>query len=281
MTLFLLLSGCLRLVDNPNPADGLDGLSPEWTVLANSSTKTCVIHANGQLWCAVGNASALELTESDVRHVDGATDRLCVVFDDGEVTCGGRAGPTGDWTEVAAGDFYACTLSADGVARYWGDEPQDLDGSWPGPWSSIDVSFELACGIRVDGRVSCWGDDDAQVVGAEPAGDSWVDVLLEERAACVLAEDGALACWGNHRDDLHIAPTETDLVQITGGDGHACGLRHDGGVVCWGNDDWGQSESREGPYVEVSAGGSRTCARTADGHIDCWGRHELAWRPDE
>jgi hypothetical protein len=42
-------------------------------------------------------------------------------------------------------------------------------------------------------------------------------------------------------------------------------------VDCWGANDWGQAESRTGPFTAVAAASSDTCGIRDDGTVRCWG----------
>jgi alpha-tubulin suppressor-like RCC1 family protein len=85
-----------------------------------------------------------------------------------------------------------------------------------------------------------------------------------------------------------IAPTITDAIAITTGDGHACMLEKSGAVSCVGVNDSGQLGSGNGTtrptmapvvglssgVVAVAAGLYHSCALKGDGTVVCWGQND-------
>jgi alpha-tubulin suppressor-like RCC1 family protein len=177
---------------------------------------------------------------------------------------------------IGAGSSHACAVTADGIAKCWGDNfLGDLgDGSGMQQDSPVDVQglIALATSIGAGTNHSC------AVVG------------------------GGVKCWGENNNgqlgqgfyNTH-SPTPVDVVTLTSGveevavgAAHSCALTTGGGLKCWGSSGSGQLGGGfpigsgvgatpvdvvglSSGVQDVSAGGGHTCAVTAGGGAKCWG----------
>jgi len=83
--------------------------------------------------------------------------------------------------------------------------------------------------------------------------------------------------WGDNEDaTLWVAPDATNVLALTGGDGHVLALRADGTVTTWGKDYWATPQQAEVPptatnVVGIAAGSGHSLAVRADGTVVLWG----------
>jgi alpha-tubulin suppressor-like RCC1 family protein len=173
--------------------------------------------------------------------------------------------------QVAASDFHALALMADGSVFAWGsnEHGQLGDGSTNG--SPRPVAVLSAPGTPLRDIVAVAAADDRSLA---------------------LHRDGTVLAWGNDQllpaavaADASGAPL-TGVVAIAAGPGHAVALREDGTLVAWGIHDFIGNPLSFGIYpapvvdgagepvsgvVAISAGVSHSLAVRADGSVLAWG----------
>jgi len=166
-----------------------------------------------------------------------------------------RAPLTGQFTQLAIGDYHGCALRDDGVIECWGPPPP--------------VNVSVAPPIRT-----------------APAGLSYTQVSSGDGFVCALRSDGVVECWGDSLYDQAPptrAATRGSFIQLGVGRLHGCALRDDGVVECWGENDYGQAPGERaattGRFVQVSGGRFHSCALRDDGIMECWGRNEEGQAP--
>ena len=183
-------------------------------------------------------------------------------------------------TQVSAGAYHACGLTAAGVAWCWGRNVfgQIGDGSTTNRlrpvqvsgghvFSQISVGYEHTCGLTQAGAVWCWGRNQWGTLGI-----------------------------GSRDNVPHSQPLQVQavpaLASISAGFLHNCARTAAGQAWCWGNNELGtvgdgtfsqQGEElvRSQPvavlgglsFARLSAGWDRTCGVTVGGLTYCWGNN--------
>jgi hypothetical protein len=199
----------------------------------------------------------------------------CGVRTDGTLACWGMSTrtfnatpPTGTFSQVSAGATHACGLRTDGTVVCWGDDTYGQCDAPTTTFSQVTAGSNHTCGLGTDGAVACWGINGAGE-STPPAG-TFSQVSTGGHHTCGVRSDGTIACWGNDKSGQADAPTGT-FSQVAAGDDHTCGLRTDRTVACWGSDAYGQIDSPTGTFSQVSAGWGYACALRTDGTLACWG----------
>jgi len=195
--------------------------------------------------------------------------------------------------EIAAGQNFACALSATGSIRCWGDNSlgqhgngnqlpsgvdsvQKINGTFLGRGVAAGNAF--TCGRRGTAAAACWGagaqgqlGDSANASSSNPAAVTGLTNAIAITAgggahACALNATGAAKCWGdNSRGQLGNgtgAPSNQPVLvssggnifsAISAGDLHTCAVVLSGLVRCWGAGDRGQLGGGDGSDRLVSA----------------------------
>jgi alpha-tubulin suppressor-like RCC1 family protein len=180
---------------------------------------------------------------------------------------------------VAAGRYFTCALSGDGLVRCWG----------------LDDVGELGNG-RIQGSLT-------PVVIPGLVDVASIAASVTSGNACAVTKAGALYCWGsNYQGQLgtgqyQVTKTATPVpVQglysgvrsVAIGNSSACAVTLAGAVLCWGDNSHGQLGTGDltvgvdspGPVavpglasdvVGVAAGDGYACALRTDGTALCWG----------
>ena len=246
----------------------------------------------------------------NVVEIDAGSGHICVILDDGSVSCwgGNGGGQLGDGTNT--GRYTPTQTSSLGEGR---------------TAIAISAGWGHTCAILDDGSVSCWGRNDNGQLGdntttADRNTPTQTSSLGTDRTAvaisagmyhtCAILDDGSVSCWGHNNygqlGDGTITqrntPTQTSslgegrtAVAITAGGHHTCAILDDGSVSCWGYDGYGQlgvgtndddgtgvnddaytptqtsSLGTDRTAVAIAAGSDYTCAILDDGSVSCWG----------
>ncbi len=188
-----------------------------------------------------------------------------------------------------------------------------------GSSGATDVAAGLwyACMVTASGGVSCWGTDrdgrlgDGGAIGGDtanctpiavslPGGFTAVDVEIGTDHACAISTTGSAVCWGdNDNGQLGDASTTDRSAPVALGGGltwsrfglgadHSCGISTAGRLYCWGDDAFGQvgngatTGDQTSPvaigtatnWVDVASGDHHTCAVNAAGDVYCWGHNQ-------
>jgi alpha-tubulin suppressor-like RCC1 family protein len=139
----------------------------------------------------------------------------------------------------------------------------------PGPWKDVTTGNYDACGLRQDGVARCWGRNQYGQLGGTTGGDysttpvtvnapvPFVSIAAGHAFACALTSGGIAYCWGSNAggqlgngtlDDLS-GPNGTSAGPVAGGHvfeslapggGATCGMSVAGTAYCWGYNDRGQ-----------------------------------------
>jgi alpha-tubulin suppressor-like RCC1 family protein len=176
-------------------------------------------------------------------------------------------------TDVSAGSFYSCALTASGAVKCWG----------------YGLNGQLGIGIETtaDSPVSVSAlDAKVRAIATGP------------RHACALTEAGDVLCWGNNEFGqlgdgseansalpVRVSGLGPGVLAVAAGDFYSCALTAARGVKCWGRNDSGQLgdgtlESRSSPVnvvglearvTALSLATWHSCALTVAGQVKCWG----------
>ena len=156
--------------------------------------------------------------------------------------------------------------------------------------------LDHACSHSADGAPRCWGDDEVGQTGADGHGFGRVErVEAGGYTTCAVDHLGALRCVGfNHHGQLGdgsvesrsepvVVPGIPPSLAVAVGHGHTCALTRGGDAYCWGWNSLGQAVPGGGynepprrvdgvpPLVRLVAGYTNTCGLTEQGDAWCWG----------
>ena len=177
-----------------------------------------------------------------------------------------------DIKSISSGDAGVCVLRNDGVVSCWGDD--DLSRSLAqvpaGLYTQVSVGAYHACGIRQDGTAACWGDDDYQPAPEALTG-PFRQLSVGSAGACGVRTDGTAVCLSSSATEPVTTLADGIFLDVHVSHGHVCGRREDRTVECWfGNGD-GETTAPAGTFAQISVGPRATCGLRDDGHIECWG----------
>ncbi len=263
---------------------------------------TCVVRANGTIWCWGANATG--------QLGDGTTTRRLVPT---QVVSGVS------FASVSASS-HTCALTAGGIAYCWGDNAwgQLGTGNFTSSLTPVAVAGGLvfakviagaafSCGYTTAGVGYCWGAVGARLGNgvngtvntptAVAGGLTFTAMsLFNDNHVCAVATGGTPYCWGYNADGAVGDNTTTSrpvptlvaggltMSDVASAHYHSCGLTVAGAAYCWGDNNvwqlgWGTpgTDSRvPGPVVggHVFASltsGHGTCGLLASGAAYCWG----------
>lgn len=213
---------------------------------------------------------------------------------------------------VAAGNFHAIGLNADGTVAAWGKNRYGQTNVPVGATNIIAIAAggNHSLALRDDGLVVGWGRDwDGQTL-PPPDASNLVAIAAGADHSLGLRSDGTVFAWGNNEYGQTTLPSglrnvtaiaagyyhslalrsdgmvigwglqdkvpsdATNIVAIAGGWWHSLAVRMDGTVVAWGDNRYGQCDVPEAAtnIVAVSAGYGHSLALRSDGKVIAWGR---------
>jgi alpha-tubulin suppressor-like RCC1 family protein len=183
-------------------------------------------------------------------------------------------GLTSGVTDISAGGFSACAVTAAGGVVCWGKNTSGQLGngtftnaSAPVPvlgLSSGVVGVSIGeghgCAVLQNGSASCWGTGYSGQLGRVPSpginhpspipmpvvglAGSVVKIRVADLHTCALLSNGRVQCWGLARGLPTTIPNITTAVDVAVGARHACAVLAGGAVRCWGNNEYGQVGTR-------------------------------------
>jgi alpha-tubulin suppressor-like RCC1 family protein len=187
------------------------------------------------------------------------------------------------WSDVSAGVYHTCALSAEGEAFCWGNNFYNQLGmgdasvannelvprrvqttATTSTWRQIRAGWDFSCGVTTAGAAFCWGRGEEGRLGDG-------DVINRDRPTAVAVGSGRFA-------------------QLALGWRHACGIRSDSGETqCWGINSDGQvgNGAPESTVLRpatvagglvlnsVGLGGGVSCGVSSSAFGFCWGSNNL------
>lgn len=202
------------------------------------------------------------------------------------------------FSQLSAGFWHACGITADGTAYCWGDNREGELGNQavppecvpatdrvtctaPAPvmvssdakFTQLSAGMLYSCGVAVGGAAYCWG-----AISADPA-----------VGASHLGNSSYSGYYGASRGSGLPVPVDGGLRfrEISTGHDSTCGLTVDGMAVCWGSNNFGQLgfatmapsytttpravHMPSAPHAPARGLADHACALTTRGRIWCWG----------
>jgi len=180
------------------------------------------------------------------------------------------AAPGGvSFTQVSAGLWHTCGVTAQGAAYCWGANDYGAlgDGTADSSWTPVPVSAPAgvtftvvsagamhSCGLTPTGAAYCWGRNDGGQLGdgtttsrSTPvavqgtAGIHFAAITAGQLRTCAVSESGAAYCWGSTPPAPIPVPDAQHIVDVSVSLGdEACMLSNIGLAYCWGNNNFGQ-----------------------------------------
>jgi alpha-tubulin suppressor-like RCC1 family protein len=175
------------------------------------------------------------------------------------------------FTQVAAGAYHTCALTAAGAAYCWGNNgngqlgnnattstnaPVAVSGGLT--FTSISPGYSHTCGVAA-AKIYCWGYDGSGQLGDDPTlaqklvptvvfgSQTWASVAVGSDHTCGRTTGGDLYCWGYDGsgqlgNDVGLTNQPTPAVvaggatwgSVDAGPNHTCGVRATGEGYCWG-----------------------------------------------
>ncbi len=177
------------------------------------------------------------------------------------------------FTQVSAGAYHSCAVTAAGAAKCWGDNslgelgdgtttnrltPVTVSGLSSGV-TSITAGSMHSCAVTTTGAAKCWG--------ANPYGQLGDGTTIDRFKP------------------VSVSGLTAGIISISAGWGYGCAVTSTGSAKCWGENSFGQlgdgtRTDRWKPVAvtglmsgvsSISAGSSDSCAVTAGGAAKCWG----------
>lgn len=260
---------------------------------------TCVVRADGTVWCAGDTAFVHSSTPVQIAGITNAVaitsfTSTCVLLATGSVKCMGHGNGGNDNSEVvtvpnltdavsiSAGVNSRCALRAGGTAVCWGGN------SWGELGNGTLVSSDTPVTVRVNALFPL-----SNIVSLSVGGSK----------VCAVLSSGAVRCWGAGHVGLGTGSTTpienpypltvaglTDAIDVSVGYENMCAIRGNGGVRCWGLG-WSLGAGTDfdpiTPYAlspidvggatplthvtQVASSRDLTCAALANGTATCWG----------
>lgn len=222
-------------------------------------------------------------------HYSVGESQICVLSDDGEVTCTVSPGfkrllpPSNlpQLTAVSTGDSHACGITVDGRAVCWGDNSfNQLDSPTTSlPLTQINAGHNHTCAVDTAGQAHCWGLNTNKQT-EPPAGALFTKVHAAFTSSCGILVNGDISCWST---DGERAPSDLsgpfiDLDMQTQG---VCGLTASGNVVCNSLINSLVPVLTNGPYIDLATTFGAVCGLKDNNTLDCnTARYSFTGLPD-
>ena len=204
----------------------------------------------------------------------------CAIRTDGTIACWGHFShnvPTGQYTDIAIGQFFACAIATDQTIACSGSFPEYHDAPH-GTFTAIAVGWSHACAIATDNTIACWGsyrnpEEPYEHVQMEAPPGQYIAIAAGSNYSCAIATDNTITCWGDNTYGQTDAP-HGQYTALATGLHPSCAIRTDQTIICWGYNNYGQSDAPDGTFTSISTGWEHTCAIRTGGTITCWGRND-------
>ncbi len=219
-----------------------------------------------------------------------------------EFTCGIAGTTTYCWGDDARGELGDRTVIT-------GATPRVVSGGIA--FTNVAAGNGFACGLDGGGRAYCWGANSLGQLGDRsvrdrlapstntplPGAPRFASIAAGAFHACALTAAGVAYCWGGNADgalgrgnttssaDPMPVVASSMFASLALGNGFTCGITAQGQVQCWGANHVGalgdgSTHNRSTPspiaagaerFAAVAAGAYHACALTAAGAVYCWG----------
>lgn len=182
-------------------------------------------------------------------------------------------------SDVSAGGWFTCAVTAAGAVKCWGFNSQGQlgDGTYAAKRTptnvaglttgaaQVSVGYEHACAVTAAGAVKCWGNNGYGRLGDGTNTSSATPVAALGLASgvsgiasglyhtCAVTTTGAAKCWGNNGYDqlgdgtsngrttpTDVAGLTVGVASISAGYYHTCATLLDSSTKCWGGNYYGQ-----------------------------------------
>lgn len=187
----------------------------------------------------------------------------------------------GNLVNLAAGDYHALALKADGTVSMWGRyNISTVPFSIPPGLSNVMAiagGRDHSLALQSDGKLVVWGDNSRGQTNVPASLGNVVAISAGDAHSLALRSNGTLAAWGR------LGPGEftaafvpaglSNVVAISSGDTHCAALRNNGTVVVWGDNTYGQSNVPPGlsNVVAIASGYYHVLALQSNGTVLAWG----------
>ncbi len=172
--------------------------------------------------------------------------------------------PSGEFSQISAGDNRSCGIKTDGSVVCWGensDQVTYLDDTY----SQISVSNHDVCGIRTDGYVIC-------VRNTFPSGTFSQVSVAQYGRICGIKMDGSVSCIGSMGSNPNLSGIFSQIN--SGGEENLCGIKTNGSVICHDRQDsYGIHLVPSGTFSQVEVSYSHACGLKTDSSVVCWGNN--------
>ncbi|MFA6135278.1 MAG: immunoglobulin domain-containing protein, partial [Phycisphaerae bacterium] len=178
-----------------------------------------------------------------------------------------------DVVNIAAGNYHALALHADGTVTSWGANNEGQSTVPAGLTNVVAVAAGSyrSLALKADGTVLGWG----ITTSAAPAGLSdVVAIAAGSMHSLALKADGTVVAWGFSNNGLINVPAGlSDVVAIAAGYNYSLALKNNGTVVIWGRNEYGtnaQVPAGLNNVTAVAGGYTRTFVIKGDGAVVGW-----------
>jgi len=156
----------------------------------------------------------------------------------------------------------------------WGSKSNGQTLAPAGPFTQVAAGDGFACALTVmhagKNSIKCWGKTaPSKLIRKGKPLVGTFNQISAGAGVCVIngpaGRAGKVTCWraGN--------PRPTDLfTQVSASEAEVCGLKTGGSSVCWSG--WAVPKSEPGPFTQVATGSSGfMCGLSPSGRVPCWG----------
>ena len=281
------------------------GATVQYTAITRDA-KDSILTGQTITWASSNPGSASVSSSGGVSFVAAGT--ATVSATSGGVTGGKSVRAFGlRFTQIAAGQLFACGLTDGGAIYCWGDYSTGSTSNVPVLIPSTVVFVSVAageavggapqvCGLSPAGVAYCWKSSLATAT-AVPSAPPFTELSLGAAHVCGVAVGSIAYCWGyNNLGQLgtgtppvdHATPTAVlgalAFLQVSAGTNHTCGVTTGNAAYCWGGNGDGQVGAplplrADSPQVvsggisfaSVAAGFAHTCGVAIASSLYCWG----------
>jgi hypothetical protein len=257
------------------------GQSVSVTVTADDGTEASTLTSDLVLVSnTTPTAPEVTILEGPSPIITSGEEHSCALSVTGEIDCWGSDSngqvsgvPSASSIAVSAGGTHTCAISPEKEINCWGSDLFGQVTEAPsGTFVALAAGRDHHCALSTEGTIDCWGENDVGQVSATPPG-AWAAISAGADHSCALSASGSIACWGGG-SAASDAPSESNYVDIGGGEWFGCALTTEGSIDCWGGGAAGAAPTTESFTALAYGGGSESghgCAITSSENVECWG----------